>query len=189
MIIAALMEGKLEGLFPDRTSSCKGSIVMRRSVAFGCLAILIATNPSRVLAQDHAPVSVFHPFPPLEFHFSDPERDAEYWRIQAEVERTLAGAREALYRARAALRQPAPEPGTTAWLQARAAVEQAIRAHRPVRDAQVALIAFVTREGPKLSSEEARRALQTRHVTEESLLGMTDNLVDLLTALAGIKTR
>ncbi|HEX8240937.1 MAG TPA: hypothetical protein VF574_14475 [Allosphingosinicella sp.] len=162
---------------------------MARNVASGFLAILFVINPSGAAAQDHAPVSVFHPFPPLEFHFSDPGRDAEYWRLQAEVEHALAVAREALNRARAALKQPAPKPGTAAWLQARAAVEQAIRAHRPVRDAQVALIAFVTREGPKLSPEEAHRALQTRHVTEESLRGMTDNLVDLLAALAGIKTR
>lgn len=99
----------------------------------------------------------------------------------------MAVAREALYRARVALKQPAPAPGTAAWLQARAAVERAIRAEVPARDAQMALIAFTRVEGPKLSPDEARAALQTRQVTEESLRGASDNLVDLLIRLAGIK--
>lgn len=160
---------------------------MTRNAVLGCIAILLAASPSGALAQSDTPASIFHPFPIREFHFSDPARDAEYWRLNGEVERRLAVAREALDRARIALRRPAPEPGTAAWLQARAAVEQAIRAHRPVRDAQMTLIAFATREGPKLPPDEARAALQTRQVTEESLRGMTDNLVDLLASLAGIE--
>ena len=99
----------------------------------------------------------------------------------------MAVAREALYGARVALKRPVPEPGTAAWSEARAAVERAIRAEIPARHAQMALIAFARVEGPKLPPGEARAALQTRQVTEESLLGATDNLVGLLIALAGIK--
>jgi hypothetical protein len=160
---------------------------VRRKSVLTCLVILLAANASGVLAQDQAPFSI-HPFPIREFHFADPVQDAEYWRLQGEVERSSAVAREALHRARVALKQPAPQPGTAAWLQARGAVERVIRAHALLRDAQMALIAFATREGPKLPPDEARAALQTRHVTEESLRGMSDNLVDLLAALSGIRT-
>jgi hypothetical protein len=156
-----------------------------RSAGLRCLAILLAANPGGVRAQDHAPIPAF--LPPIEFHFSDPARDAEYWRLEREVDRSMAVAREALYRARVALKLPAPEPGTAAWSEARAAVERAIRADIPARQTQMALIAFARVEGPKLSPGEARAALQTRQVHEESLLAATDNLVDLLVGLAGIK--
>src|SRR3954468_668595 len=105
-------------------------------------AILLGAMPSGVLAQGDVPQSPFHPFPMPDFHFSNRSRDAEYWRLEREVDRSMAVAREALHRARVALKQPAPAPGTTAWLQARAAVERAIRAEVPARDAQMALIAF-----------------------------------------------
>ncbi|HMG46363.1 MAG TPA: hypothetical protein VK614_02740 [Allosphingosinicella sp.] len=79
------------------------------------------------------------------------------------------------------------QPGTPAWLQARAAVEQAIRDRRPARDALNALIYFVTRERLRVPPAEAEYAFDIYRVHENSLRATSDHLVDLLAALAGIR--
>jgi hypothetical protein len=159
----------------------------KRFAVMAACAISLAASPSRALPQDEAPASVFHPFPIREFHFSDPARDAEYWRLERESDRTLAVFRDAVGVARRALKHPAPAPGTPAWFQARAAVEQAILARRPARDAELAIIEFVIRERPRLPPSEAARALDIWRVNEVSLRGTSDTLVGLLAALAGIR--
>jgi hypothetical protein len=78
-------------------------------------------------------------------------------------------------------------PGTSAWFQARAAVQHAILARRPARDAKLALIDFVIRERPQLTPSEAAYALDVWSVEEQSLRGTSDTLVDLLAGLAGIR--
>jgi hypothetical protein len=132
------------------------------------------------------------PFPEPDFHFSDPARDAQYLRLQREVDRALAifrqsadAARHAIFPQAARPSMPA-QPGTTAWLQARAAVERAIRDRRAVRDALMAMIAFVGRERPNLPQAEVEYALDVRHVSESTLQGTSDTLVYLLARLAGI---
>jgi hypothetical protein len=148
---------------------------------------VLATNPSPALSQNNVPPPLFHPLPIREFHFSDPARDAEFRRLERESERRLAVARNTLNQARGALKQPAPAPGTPAWLEARALVEQAILARRPFRDAQLAVIEFLIRERPKLSPPEAAEALYIWRMREEFLRATSDNLVDLLAGLADIK--
>lgn len=158
-----------------------------RFAMIAALVILLAASPSVASAQEHAPSPIFHPLPPREFHFSDPARDAEYWRLESELDRTLAIFRSAVGIARRALRYPAPAPGTAAWLEARAAVEQAILTRRPARDAELAIIEFLRRERPQLPPSEAADALHIGGMREEFLRGTSDTLVDLLAALAGIK--
>lgn len=160
---------------------------MTRNAVLGCVAILLAANPGGTLAQSDTPVSPFHPFPIREFHFSDPARDAEYWRLDRESERTSAVFRTAIDVARRALKYPAPAPGTPAWFQARAAVEQAILGRRPARDAKMATIEFLIRERLQIPPSEAADALQIWRMREESLRASSDILVGLLAALAGIK--
>lgn len=160
---------------------------MTRNAVLGCLAILLVANATAACAQEHAPQSPFHPFPIQEFHFSDPARDAEYWRLERESERTSAIFREAVSVARRALKYPPPAPGTPTWLQARAAVERAIVARRPARDAKQAVIEFVRRERPRLPPSEAAEALLIWRMREESLRASSDILVDLLAGLAGIR--
>lgn len=190
MIIPARIQGEVTNLAHRRCGKReRGLIVLRRNAFLACVGILLAVVPGRAHSQISARPPIIEPAPMLVFHFSDAARDAEYWRLNGEVERTMAAARDALYQARAELKQPAPRPGTAAWFHARAAVERAIRAHHPVRDAMAALIAFATREGRNVPPSEAYRALQIRHVTEESLRGTSDVLVDLLAELTGIRTR
>jgi hypothetical protein len=162
-------------------------ISTKRFAITAAWAIFLAANPSGALAQDHAPSSTFHPFPPREFHFSDPVRDAEYWRLERESDRASAVFRNAVDAARRALKYPAPGPGTAPWLKARVAVEQAIVARRPARDAKLALIEFLRRERPQLPPSEVADALQIWSMREESLRASSDILVDLLAGLADIK--
>lgn len=161
--------------------------IMEAAVAVG-YAALLAMLPSGAVAQSQAPPPAMTPFPVPDFHFSDPARDAEYWRLEREQDRTMAVFREAVSVARKALKYPAPAPGTPAWVQARASVERAILARRPARDAKLAMINFVIRERPKLTPSEAAYALDVWRVTEQSLRGTSDSLLHLLATLAGIKT-
>jgi hypothetical protein len=156
-------------------------------VVMAACATLLAASPSGALPQDEAPASIFHPFPIREFHFSDSARDAEYWRLDRESERTAAVFRTAIDVARRALKHPAPAPGTPAWFEARAAVEQAILARRPARDAKMATIEFLMRERSQIPPSEAADALQIWRMREESLRASSDILVGLLAALAGIR--
>jgi len=154
---------------------------------------LLLLCPACAHAQDREAPPIPTPFPTPDFHFSDPARDAEYWRLEGEVARThatfghsLDAARRAIYPDRAHPSTPVA-PGTPAWLQARAAVEQAIRDRRPARAALAAVIAFVTREGREGSPAEAQYALAVRHSEEETLRATSDHLVSLLASLAGIR--
>jgi len=132
------------------------------------------------------------PFPEPDFHFSDPARDAQYWRLYAEEERALAVFRESVHAVRRAIFPDPARPsvpvqiGTPGWLGARSAVVRAMRDRRATRDAFMAMIAFVGRERPRLPQAEAEYALDIRHVAEMTLQGMSDTLVDLLARLAGI---
>jgi hypothetical protein len=150
-------------------------------------AILFAADPVGAHLQNNAQPPSFVPVPMPDFHFSDPALDAAYWRLERDSDRTLAVFRDAVSVARRALKHPAPAPGTPAWFQARAAVEQAILARRPARDAELAIIKFVIRERPRLPPSEAARAVDIWRVNEVSLRGTSDTLVGLLAALASIK--
>jgi hypothetical protein len=132
-------------------------------------------------------ISMATPFPLTEFHFSDPARDARYWQLYADMERSSEAFRQALYAARRALALPMPEPGTQRWLEVRSAVERAIEARRPARDALNAMIRFATREGPLAPPAEAEFALDLRRSMEDTVRASSDLLVDLLASLAGIR--
>ena len=151
------------------------------------LASAFAAYPTVAHGQANmqAPSSV--PWPMPDFHFSDPARDAEYWRLERESDRASAIFRSAVNEARRALEQPAPGPGTPAWFQAREAVEQAILARRAARNAKLAIIEFLRRERPQLPPSEAAEALRIVSLREETLRASSDILVDLLAGLAGIK--
>lgn len=157
----------------------------RRAVPALASALFIA---SPALAQGQTMPPIGTPLPTPDFHFSDPARDAEYWRLYRETERASAVFREAMDAARRALRFPVPAPGTAGWLQAKAAVERAIVAARPARRADQALINFIERERRRLSPAEADYAFAIYRVYQNSLRGSSDILVDLLAALAGIRT-
>lgn len=162
-------------------------------VAASMAAALFIVSPAPALAQSLEMPPIATPFAVPDFHFSHPVRDAQYWWLEGEVARTyetfgrsLNTARRAIYPAPARPSTPAA-PGSPAWLQARVAVEQAIRDRRPVSDAIAALDAFLTREGRQVSSAEAQYALDVRQVHQSALLATSDNLVDLLASLAGIR--
>lgn len=127
------------------------------------------------------------PFPTPDFHFSDPARDSAYWRLEGEAQRMMAVFRESLFAARRALRMPVPPPGSPAWQRTREAVERAIHDGRTAHNALDDLIWFVTRERSRLSPAEAEYADDVRRVNEESLRATSDNLVDLLASLVGIR--
>ena len=167
---------------------------MRRGrVAAVCVAILLVAPAGTVApAQDRHMPPVTTPIPRPDFHFSDPARDAQYWRLEAESERALAtfhesvlAARQAIFRDRSRPSVPV-QPGTAEWLEARAAVERAIQARRGASDAISRVIAFATRAGREVSPREAEYALNVRHANEDTLRATSDTLVNLLARLAGI---
>src|SRR5438067_1950701 len=127
--------------------------------SFGSLlswvVLACSTIPAWAGAREGGDPPITTPFPSPDFHFSDKARDTEYWRLERNADRALASFRDAVSDARKALKLPLPAPGTAAWIEARAAVERAIVARRPAREAEVALIAFVTREGMRVSPAEA----------------------------------
>lgn len=175
--------------------SCSRSVFAAgRIVIAALIATVLIVSRAGALTQSQEMPPGATPFPTPDFHFSDPARDAEYWRLQSEVERTYVtfgrsvdAARRAIYPDPARPSTPAA-PGTPAWFHARAAVEQAVRDRRPARDAMAALIAFVTREGRLLSPAEAQYSLAVRQSEEDTILATSDNLTDLLASLAGIRT-
>src|SRR4051794_38821162 len=118
-------------------------------VSLGLTALLACAVPAGAQNAGDPPIAT--PFPTPDFHFSDPARDAQYWRLKRDEEQKLAAFREASDAAQRALMPPLPAPGTPAWLRSRDAVEAAIRARGPAREALNALIDFVTRERPHLS--------------------------------------
>lgn len=168
--------------------SGKSSIfaLARMTIAASIAAVLLLSSaPTLAHTQEMPPIAT--PFATPDFHFSDPARDAEYWRLYRETERTASVFREAMDAARRALRLPLAAPGTPGWRQARAAVERAIVARRPARDATEALIYFIERESPRMTPEEAQQALAIYRVHQNSLRASSDILVDLLASLAGIR--
>jgi hypothetical protein len=151
----------------------------------GSIISLACSAPLAAQSTEEPPIPT--PFPTPDFHFSDPARDAQYRRLERDVEQKLAVFREATFAALRAEKPPLPAPGTQAWFRIRDIVEQAILARRPARDALDALIDFVTRERPRLSPAEAEFAFDVRRVNEETLTGTSDGLVNLLAPLVGIK--
>src|SRR3954454_22026517 len=135
----------------------------------GMMGALSCSAPVPAQGTDQPPIPT--PFPTPDFHFADPVRDAQYWRLERDVEQKLAVFREARFAALRAEKPPLPAPGTPAWLHIRDVVEQAILARRPARDALDALIDFATRERPHLSPREAEYAFDIRRVNEETLTG------------------
>ncbi|TMJ18861.1 MAG: hypothetical protein E6G92_03270 [Alphaproteobacteria bacterium] len=171
----------------------KLSVFAARSTFAACTAILLVMTPCAAAPQQPDMPPIPTPFPSPDFHFSDPARDAQYWRLEREVAQSHAAfgrsvdvARRAIYPDRARPSVPVA-PGTSAWLEARAAVEQAIRDRRLTRDAIARLDAFLTRERRQLGPAEAEYALDVRHVRQGVLLATSDHLVDLLASLAGIR--
>lgn len=162
--------------------------VWSRMPAVGLVAILVIACPTAALSQTQEMPPIPTPFPNPEFHFSDPARDAEYWRLQRETERTLAIFRESVFAAYRALPSQPAQPGTPSWLQAKAAVERAIVARRPARDALDALINFITRERLRVPPSEVEDAFDICRVHEDSLRATAESLVNLLALLAGIRT-
>jgi hypothetical protein len=140
-----------------------------------------------VVAQGTEQPPIPTPFPTPDFHFADPARDAQYWRLKRDEVEKLALFREASDAAQRALMPPLPAPGSPRWMRARDLLEQAIRARVPARDALNALIDFVTRERPRLSPAEAEAAFDIRRVHEETLTATSDFLVLQLAYLAGLK--
>ncbi|HMG46364.1 MAG TPA: hypothetical protein VK614_02755 [Allosphingosinicella sp.] len=162
--------------------------VKHRGVAAIWVAVLLVAAPCAAIAQRPEMPPIPTPFPTPDFHFSDPVRDAEYWRLEGEVARTYAAFGRSVDAARNAVSRDAAVPGSPAWLRARAAVEQAIRDRRPARHALAVLIAFAVRERPQLPPAEAEYALDIRHGRERTLQATSDTLVNLLALLAGIRT-
>ena len=141
-----------------------------------------AANAQRTSAPPTGP-PLFQP----DFHFSDPARDARYWQLYADMDRTLAAFREARFAAMRAVAVPGPRPGSPEWFAARTQVEHAINMRRPAREALEALITFLRRERPRLSAEEAEAAYDIIRVNEDALVATSDALVDLLGMLAGLR--
>jgi len=158
----------------------------RATAMAATVAALLGAAPATARAPGDPKVSIVPPFPVADFHFSDPGRDARYWQLYADMERSAEAFRQALYAARVALRMPISPIGSPRWLEVRAAVQRAIEARRPARDALNAMIRFATREGPQLPPAEAEFALDLRHDMEDSVRNSSDLLVDLLASLAGI---
>lgn len=128
--------------------------------------------------------------PPIartDFHFSDRARDARYWQLHGEVERTMAAFMQVAFAAGDAVAVPGPQPGSPAWLAARTQIERALLARRPAREALNALIFYLRRERPQLTAEEAEEADNIIRVHEETLLATSDHLVDLFARLAGVR--
>ena len=159
--------------------------------AHWALTVALAALLGAVPATAQPPSSAAPPTgPPLlqpDFHFSDPARDARYWQLYADIDRTLAAFRGARFAAMHAVAVPGPRPGSPEWFAARAQVEHAISMRRPAREALNALIAFLSRERPRLSTEEAEAASDIIRVNEGTLLATSDHLVDLLGMLAGLR--
>jgi hypothetical protein len=158
----------------------------RRVLALvGSIVGLTCCAPLGAQGKEQPPIPT--PFPTPDFHFSDPARDAQYWRLYRDVDQKLAVLREARFAAIRAEKPPLPAPGTPEWFRIRDLVEQAILARRPARDALDALIDFVTRARPQLSPAEAEAAFDIGRVHEELLTATSDGLIDLLGPLVGIK--
>ena len=155
-------------------------------VAWVAVALLTCSSASMAQSQEMPPIPT--PFPTPDFHFSDPTRDTEYWRLQRETERTLALFRQSVFVAYRALPSHPAQPGTPAWLRARAAIERAIVARRSAREALDALINFVTRERLRVPPSEAEDAFDIYRVHEDTLRATAESLVNLLALLAGIRT-
>jgi hypothetical protein len=152
-------------------------------VALACAAV---TSSGSAHAQAGRPSAV-PPILPPDFHFSDRERDARYWNLQRDVERTLGTFREAVSSASQAVAVPGPQPGTPRWLEVRTLVERAMLARRPAREALHALTWFLRHERPQLTAEEARAASDIIEAHEGTLVATSDHLVDLLARLSGIR--
>jgi hypothetical protein len=151
----------------------------------GSITALTCSAP--VAAQRTEQPPTLTPFPPAEFHFSDPFRDAQYWRLYRDMEQKLAAFRDAGDAAVRALSPPRAAPGTPAWVRNREVVEQAILARRPAREALDALIDFVTRARPQLSPTEAEAAFDIIRTNDATVTATSDFLVTQLAYLAGIK--
>lgn len=163
-------------------------LVGLRIAAARPIAALLMACPTSAPAQSQEMPPIATPFATPDFHFSDRARDAEYWRLYNEAERTGAAFREAMNAARQALRLPMAPPGTPGWLQAKAAVERAIVACRPAREAKEAMLYFIERERRHLTPDEAEEAFAIYRVYQNSLRGSSDILVNLLALLADIRT-
>jgi hypothetical protein len=151
------------------------------------VAGVFAANQGTAAAQQgrQSPASIPLVFP--DFHFSDRARDARYWQLKGDVERTMAAFRQVAFAAGDAVPVPGPRPGSPAWLGARTLVERALIARRPARDALNTLIFFLRHERPRLTPEEAEEAYNIIRVHEETLLATSDRLVDLFARLAGVR--
>src|SRR4051812_3667678 len=96
----------------------------RGSFAFaGPIAALVMACATPASAKNAEGPPVPTPFPTPDFHFADPVRDAQYWRLERDVEQKLAVFREARFAALRAEKPPLPAPGTPAWLHIRDVVE------------------------------------------------------------------
>jgi hypothetical protein len=151
----------------------------------GSILALACSAPAGAQRTEQPPIPT--PFPTPDFHFSDPARDAQYWRLERDMEQKLAVFRGAADAAVGALALPRAAPGTPAWIRNREIVEQALLARRPARDALDALIDFVTRARPQLSPAEAEAAFDIIRVNDSTVTATSDKLVLLLGWLAGIK--
>ncbi|MBV9985088.1 hypothetical protein [Bradyrhizobium sp.] len=153
-------------------------------IAVACAAV---TGTGSAHAQEAGRASVAPPILPPDFHFSDHARDARYWNLHRDVERTLGAFREAVSSASQAVAVPGPQPGSPPWLEARALVERAMLARRPAREALHALIWFLRHEQSQLTAEEARLASDIIEAHEGTLVATSDHLVDLFARLAGVR--
>jgi len=149
--------------------------------------VIFAVGPGTADAQQGQQVPLAVPRLLPDFHFSDRARDAHYWQLLADVERTMATFREVAFAAGDAVTVPGPPPGSPSWLAARTQVERALLARRPARDALNNLINFLRHERPQLNAEEAEAAYDIIRVQEEALLATSDRLVDLFARLAGVR--
>ena len=159
----------------------------RTAVLTAAAAFLLCAAPLNAQAPRPTLLAAATPFMPVEFHFSDPARDARYWQLYAEMDRTLAAFREARFAAMHAVAVPGPQPGSPQWYEARAQIAHAIQMRRPAREALEALIFFLRRERSHLSAEEAEAAYDIIRVNEDMVVATSDALVDLLGMLAGLR--
>ena len=169
-------------------------LVRRGAIGAVCIGILLlASSGTPATAQSRGMPPITIPIPRPDFHFSDPARDAQYWTLEVEAERTLAAFHESVIAARHAIfpdaaRPSTPvQPGTPAWLEARAAVQRAIRARWVTYDVQGRAIAFATRARREVPPGEAESALDIRRRHEVVVQATAETLVDLLAALAGVR--
>lgn len=169
-------------------------VVSRRLRGLRPLLLLLAcagaAPPLRAeaLAQP-APPQMVLPSAPA-FHFSDPEADREYYRLQQDfLDRHKAFSAQAdVARASATAARSAP-PGGAPWARARHDVEAAMALRGPAHFATMRLVAFAGRFNENPRSPETEYASALRDMAQDADLTDANTVVELLAELAGISPK